>query len=77
MNEADDFIFQFDCNKRILQNWFVNQDCKNITALENEVLIVVTNWTSKNTSKYTKELEFLSCCLLTVSIIAGRYFHIA
>ena len=43
------------------------QDCKNMTALENEALIVVTNWASKNTSKYTKELEFLSCCLLTVN----------
>ena len=77
VSKSDDFIFQFDCNKSILQHWFVKQDCKNMTPLENEALIVVTNWTSKNTSKYTKEPEFLSCCLLTVSIIAGRYFHIA
>ena len=26
--ESDDFIFQFDCKKRILQHWFVKQDLR-------------------------------------------------
>ena len=63
--ESDDFIFQFDLKKRILQHWFVKQDCRKMTALENEAVFVVTNCASADTSKHTEELEFLSCCLLT------------
>ena len=61
--ESDDFIFQFDCKKRILQHWFVKQDRRKMTALENEAVFVVTNWVSEDTAKYTKELEFPSRCL--------------
>ena len=39
-----------------------------MTALENEAVVVVTNWASEDTYKYTEELEFPSCCLLTVTI---------
>ena len=73
--ESDDFIFQFDVKKRILQHWFVQQDCRKMTALENEAVFVVTNWASEDISKYTEELEFLSCCLLTVTTVARRYFQ--
>ena len=61
MGESDDFIFQFDLKKRILQHWFVKQDCRKMTALD--------------TAKYTEEVEFLSCCLLTVTTVARQYFH--
>ena len=57
--ESDDFIFQIDLKKRILQHWFIKQDCRNMTALENEAVFVVTNWASEDTSKYTEELKFL------------------
>ena len=77
VSESDDFIFQFDLKKRILQHWFVKQDCRKMTALENEAVFVVTNWASEDTSKYTEELEFLSCCLHTVTTVAGQYFHAA
>ena len=69
--ETDDFIFQYDLKKKKLQHWFV----KKMTALENEAVFVVTNWVSEDTSKYTEELEFLSCCLLTVTTVARQYFH--
>ena len=76
MCESDDFIFQFDLKKRILQHWFVKQDCTKMTALENEAAFVVTNWASEDTAKYTEELKFLSCCLnLTVTTVARRHFH--
>ena len=75
MCESDDFIFQFDLKKRILQHCFVKQDCRKMTALENEAEFVVTNWASGDTAKYTEELEFLSCCLLTVTTVARQYFH--
>ena len=75
MCESDDFIFQFDCKKRLLQQWFVKQDRRKMTALENEAVFVVTNWVSEDTSKYTEELEVLSCCLLTVNTVARRYFY--
>ena len=74
--ESDDFIFQFDLKKRILQHWFVQQDCRKMTALENESVFVVTNWASEDTAKYTEELKFLSCCLLTVTTVARQYFHV-
>ena len=57
VGESDDFIFQFDLKKRILQHWFVKQDCRKTTALENEAVFVVTNWASEETSKYTEELR--------------------
>ena len=75
MCESDDFIFQFDLKKRILQHWLVKQDCRKMTALKNEAVFVVTNWASEDTSKYTEELEFLSYCLLTVTTVARQYFH--
>ena len=75
MRESDDFIFQFDLNKRILHHRFVKQNCSKMTALENEAVFIVTNWASEDTSKYTEELEFLSCCLLTVTAVARQYFH--
>ena len=34
-----------------------------------------TNWAWEDTSKYTEELEFLPCCLLTVTTVARQYFH--
>ena len=40
--ESDDLFFQFDLKKRILQHWFVKQDCRKMTALENEAVFVVT-----------------------------------
>ena len=40
--ESDDFFFQFDLKKRILQHWFVKQDCRKMTAVENEAVFVVT-----------------------------------
>ena len=49
--ESDDFIFQFDLKKRILQHLFVKQDCRKMTALENEAVFVVTSWASEDTSK--------------------------
>ena len=73
--ESDDFIFQFDLKKCIMQHWFVKQDCRKMTARENEAVFVVTDWASGDTSKYTQELEFLSCCLLTVTSVALQYFH--
>ena len=73
--ESDDFFFHFDLKKRILQHWFVKQDCRKMTALENEAVFAVTNWASEDTSKSTEELEFLSCCLLTVTTVARQYFH--
>ena len=73
--ESDDFIFQFDLKKHILQHWFAQQDCRKMTALENESVFVVTNWASEDTAKYTEELKFLSCCLLTVTTVARQYFH--
>ena len=73
--ESDDFIFQFDLKKHILRHWFIKQDCRKMAALENEAVFVVTNWASEDTSKYTEELEFLSCCLLTVTTVARQYFH--
>ena len=73
MCESDDFLFHFDCKKRVLQHWFVKQDCKKMAALENEAVFVVTNWASEDRSKYTEELKFLSCCLLTVTAVAVRY----
>ena len=42
--ESDDVFFQFDLKKRILQHWFVKQDCRKMSALENEAVFVVTNW---------------------------------
>ena len=39
--ESDDFIFQFHLKKCILQHWFVKQDCRKMTALENEAVFVV------------------------------------
>ena len=73
--ESDDLIFQFDLKKRILHHWFVKQDCRKMTALENEAVFVVTNWAWEDTAKYTEELEFLSCCLLTVTTVARQYFY--
>ena len=52
--ESDDFIFKFDLKKRILQHWFVQQDCRKMTALENESVFVVTNWASEDTSSTQK-----------------------
>ena len=75
MCESDDFIFQFDLKKRILQHCFVKQDCRKMTALENEAVFVATNWASEDTAKYTEEVEFLSCCLFTVTTVARRYFQ--
>ena len=46
-----------------------------MTALENEAVFVVTNWVSEDTAKYTEELEFLSCWLLTVTTVAQRYLN--
>ena len=76
MCESDDFIFQFDRKKRVLQHWFAEQDCKKMAALENEAVFVVTNWASEDTSKYSEELEVISCCLLTVTTVARQYFHV-
>ena len=75
MCESDDLIFQFDLKKRILHHWFVKQDCRKMTALENEAVFVVTNWAWEDTAKYTEELEFLSCWLLTVTTVARQYFY--
>ena len=57
------------------QLYHLHLDCRKMTALENEVVFVVTNWVSEDTSKSTEELEFLSCCLLTVTTVARQYFH--
>ena len=73
--ESDDSIFQFDCKKRLLQHWFVKQDRRKMTALENEAVFVVTEWVSEDTSKYAEEMEFFSCCLFTVTTVARRYFY--
>ena len=46
-----------------------------MTALENEAVFAVTNWASEDTSKSTEELEFLSCCPLTLTTTAQRYLN--
>ena len=42
---------------------------------QNEAVFVVTNWVSEDTSEYTDELELFSCCLFTVTTVAGRRFY--
>ena len=40
-----------------------------VTALEKEAVFVVTNWASKDASKYKEELEFLSCCISQPTVL--------
>ena len=72
--ESDDLIFQFDLKKRILQHWFVKQDCRKMTALENESVFVVTNWASEDPSSTQKSWNSSRVVFLPSPQLLGNIF---
>ena len=74
MCESDDFIFQFDLKKRILQHCFVKQDCRKMTALENEAVFVVTTGLGRIQPSTQKSWNSSRVVLLPSPQLLGNIF---